>query len=226
MFCSFDQFVIPGGIISVIGSGGKTSFLRYLSETLPGTVLLAASTHIYPFRGIPLLETNEETDLETVRALLRENRLLCLGTPAENGKLTAPAGSFSALSRIADRVLVEADGSRCRPLKAHRSFEPVIPEGSALTVCIAGLSGLGQPVFDACHCPELFARLTGTNTDALVTPEMIARVLNAEDLADVYFINQTDLSGGKDAARKIADLIHKPVFAGSLKEKKFLYGRL
>ncbi len=220
MFASFDQLSIPEGIISVIGSGGKTSFLRYLSETLPGTVLLATSTRMYPFRDIPLIETGDE---DAVRCALLNNRILCLGTPTEHGKLASPACSFAVLAGIADHVLVEADGSKGLPLKAHRSFEPVIPEGTAMTICITGLAGLGRPVSEVCHCPDLFAAMAGTEHDAVVTPEMLARVLNAEALADVYWINQTDLPYGEENARMLAGLLRKPAFAGSLKERKFLY---
>ena len=42
---------IPGGLCSIIGSGGKTSLIHALSLILSkkGKVLLSTSTHIYPF---------------------------------------------------------------------------------------------------------------------------------------------------------------------------------
>ncbi|MBR2767919.1 MAG: putative selenium-dependent hydroxylase accessory protein YqeC [Solobacterium sp.] len=222
MFVSFTRFSVPKGIVSLIGSGGKTSFLRWLSTTLDGKIILTTSTHIHPFEGIPLIETKEEADPGMIRDILHACSVLCLGSPSEPGKLSSPRCSFETLTSLADYVLVEADGSRGLPLKAHRAHEPAIPEGSAMTICVAGLSGLGQPIKTSCHCPDLYADLIGKDKSAIVTPEMFAQSLNTEALGDVYFINQTDLPDGEANARRICDLLAKPAFAGSLKEKSFL----
>lgn len=223
MFVSFSRFSVPKGIVSMIGSGGKTSFLRWLSTTLSGRIILTTSTHIHPFDGIPLIETKEEADPDMIRDALHACNVLCLGSPSESGKLSSPRCSFETLAELADYVLVEADGSRGLPLKAHRSYEPAIPEGSAMTICVAGLSGLGKPIETSCHCPDLYADLIGKDKSAIVTPEMFAHALNTEALGDVYFINQTDLPDGEANARRICDLLAKPAFAGSLKKNTFLF---
>ena len=67
-------------------------------------------------------------------------------------------------------------------------------------------------VEQAAHRPELFAPQGGT-----VTPELLAGVLNREALADVYFLNQTDLRG-MQAARRLAALLERPSVCGSLRE--------
>jgi hypothetical protein len=109
------------GVTAVIGSGGKTSLLRRLAEELPGTVLLCTTTHIRPFEEYPLLTAPTPED---IRKALTAYRVLCLGTPCENGKLTAPSLSVETLATLSDYVLVEADGSRQLPLKAHEAHEP------------------------------------------------------------------------------------------------------
>ena len=132
-----EQLHIVKGIIAVIGSGGKTTLLRILAEELSGTVILTTSTHILPFAGIPLLVTD---DIEQVRRALALHRVICMGTPAAEGKLTAPALPFSVLADAADYVIVEADGSKRLPLKAHALHEPVIPN-TRKTVCVVGAYG-------------------------------------------------------------------------------------
>ena len=122
-----EQLHIVKGITAVIGSGGKTTLLRILAEELSGTVILTTSTHILPFAGIPLLATD---DIEQVRRALALHRVICMGTPAAEGKLTASALPFSVLADAADYVIVEADGSKRLPLKAHASHEPVIRENT------------------------------------------------------------------------------------------------
>ena len=159
------------GVTAVIGSGGKTSLLRRLAEELPGTVLLCTTTHIRPFEEYPLLTAPTPED---IRKALTAYRVLCLGTPCENGKLTAPSLSVETLATLADYVLVEADGSRQLPLKAHEAHEPVIPAVSRQVICVVGASGFGKPIRESVHRPEQFCALTGAAASDPVTPEQAA----------------------------------------------------
>ena len=204
MYRPFRDFESRGRLISVIGSGGKTTLLRYLSRRLTGTVILTTSTRIYPFPEIPLVTVDSERVLRTT---LAENRVVCLGTPLENGKLTAPALGFEALKDMADHVLVEADGAAGHPLKAHRPWEPVIPACSDLTVCVVGASGLDQPASRVCHCPELFCELAGIAPYEPVGEAHIAAILNRENLSDWVLVNQTDALADPARAWRLCELI-------------------
>lgn len=220
MYRPFEEFHPAGRFISVIGSGGKTTFLRFWADRLPGTVILTTSTHILPFPGIPLVDAspaNGPRVLPELRAALAENRVVCLGGPGPNGKLSSPESvlPFASLLSEADYVLVEADGARRLPLKAHRPWEPVIPACSDVTVCLIGASGIGKPVAEVCHRPDRFASLAGIPEDAPASPEAIAAVLNQEALADLYLVNQADMSGPADV-RCLCDLIRWEAFPVSL----------
>lgn len=160
------------GVTAVIGSGGKTSLLRRLAEELPGTVLLCTTTHIRPFEEYPLLTAPTPED---IRKALTTRRILCLGTPCENSKLTAPSLSVETLATLADYVLVEADGSRQLPLKAHDAHEPMIPAVSRQVICVVGASGFGKPIRESVHRPEQFCALTGAAASDPVTPEQAAK---------------------------------------------------
>lgn len=211
----YEKLSIPRGVTAVIGSGGKTTLLRTLSRELPGTVLLATTTHILPFEGVPLVTDGGEA---AVRRALAESRVVCVGTPAAEGKLTAPALPFSVLTRLADYVLVEADGSRRLPLKAHAPHEPVIPPQSNQTILVLGAEGLGRTVAQAVHRPALYARLAGTEEGSVVTPALAARMLRAEGLHDRVFVNQADdWERWADAVRALAAELDCPVAAGSLR---------
>ena len=221
MYRPFDEFQPAGKLISVIGSGGKTTFLRWLSERMPGTVILTTSTHIWPFPDVPLVKVcpgNTQQALDELRSALSRSRVVCLGLPEPSGKLADPSPfiSFETLLREADHVLVEADGAKGLPLKAHRPWEPVVPSCSGLTVCLAGASGIGKPVSEACHCPDLFASLAGITPDRIVTSENIAAVLNRENLADCCLINQVDTLSDPEEAVRLCDMISKDAFPCSL----------
>ena len=227
MYIPFSEFQIPAGVTSVIGSGGKTSFLRYFAEQLNGSVILTTSTHMFPFSEMPLVSAGSNADRHLIRDRLRravsQSRIACLGAPLPSGKLAAPCGiSFEELGELADYVLIEADGSKGRPLKAHRSFEPVIPPCSRLTVCLIGASGIGALPSEACHCPELFLSLSGGNPEEAVRADQIAQVINKENLADCCFVNQIDTLPDSRAAVQLCELIRVKAYAGSLKHGFFL----
>ena len=205
---------IPHGITAVIGGGGKTSLLRHLARELPGTVLLCTSTHFFPYPDLPLLR---DPSPEALREALRVHRVVCAGSiEPSTGKLTALS---CPLHGIADFVLCEADGSRGLPLKAHAAHEPIIPEGTQLTVQVVGLSGIGAPVSEAVHREVLWRRLSG-HEGARVTAEAAAAVLNAEDLTDVYYLNQ--MEDRECEALQLSHLLRRPCVAGSLREEQFL----
>jgi molybdenum cofactor cytidylyltransferase len=75
-------------------------------------------------------------------------------------------------------LLVEADGSRQRPLKAPGVHEPPIPEFAGIVVVVAGLAALGKPLTgEWVHRPERFAELAELSLNEDVTIEKLARVL-------------------------------------------------
>lgn len=201
---------IQKGVTAIIGSGGKTSLLYLLAGELAeiGSVLICTSTHILPPDRIPVAEQAEAVE-----------GILCVGTPCENGKLTAPKQSFEELATLADYVLVEADGSRHLPLKAHLAHEPVIPENAENVILVVGASGLNGPVLDVVHRPEQFRLLSGSD---IATPEAVAAVLEKEALHHRVLINQADSPPRTEAALALAKLLSCPVAAVSLQKGEIL----
>ncbi len=197
---------VQPGVTAIIGSGGKTTLIAKLCRELPGTVVVCTSTHIYPAEGMPFCEVLTE----------RPGKAVCVGTPAEHGKLTAPRQSYEELARLADYVLVEADGSRGLPLKAHLDHEPVIPACVGQIIQAVGLSGMGKAIETAAHRPEQYARLCGCGVTDIATPERMAKVLNTEALADRYVLNQADDEEERKWGLTLQGLLHKPAIVISL----------
>ncbi len=200
---------IEKGVTAIIGSGGKTSLMLHLCRELPGTVIVCTSTHILPPADLPL-ETG-------ILAALPCSKL-CVGTPAAQGKLTAPVQSFEVLASLADYVLVEADGSRQLPLKAHLPHEPVLPACASQVIQVVGLSGLGKPIREAAHRPQLYARLCGAEESDAATPERAAAVLRAEGLYTQIVLNQADGSAEQVQGRALAKKLSCPVTLASLQK--------
>lgn len=209
-----DFLEIRPGVTAVIGGGGKTTLLKTLGQELAQehTVLLCTTTKIFPFSGVPCACT-----LEELECLRKEHRLLCCGKRlTDSGKLTMPDIPMAQLAAIVEYVLVEADGSAGRPLKAHAQHEPVIPEEANQTICVVGASGFGKPVAQVAHRPEIYAGLAGIAETADADPVSEAAVLNAEALQDRVYVNQVETKTDAAAAGQLAERLRCPVLAGSL----------
>lgn len=211
---------IRRGVTAVIGGGGKTSLLRTLGEELAGerhTVLLCTTTKIRPFPGLVNLSSPSEPEL---RQALQDSRLIAAGSPVPGtDKWGAPELSMDRLAALADYVLVEADGSAGRPMKAHAPHEPVIPLQAGQTILVVGASGFGFPIAQAAHRPELYAKLAGVSPDVPISPELAAAVLRAEGLHDRIYVNQADTDQRLSAAKHLNDMLSCPVTVGALSGK-------
>ena len=152
-----------------------------------------------------------------------QNPILCLGTLEKNGKLSPFPLPFSTLERMVDYVLVEADGSKRLPGKAHGRNEPQIPKESQRTVLVFGASALYKPISEVIHRVEIFQNFfTPTLTpDTLLTKELLLQAFRKENLGDCLFVNQLDCLTKKEAEELLLFLqkgLGKMVCGGSLKE--------
>lgn len=211
----WQQLRLPVGITCFTGSGGKTTLAHCLARQLPGRVIFCTTTRIFPSAQMPVLCEAEAAELQS--ALVRHHAV-CIGTPTEEGKLAAPKLPFECLKSLADYILVEADGSRGRPMKAHRDCEPVIPDGTARRIRLLGASGFGCVIREAAHCPSLFAELAGSPEEALITPELAAAVLRREGGFDTLVINQIETAEQMRQAETVARLMAVPVYGGQVRD--------
>lgn len=212
---------IGRGVTAVVGSGGKTTLLAALARELShrGSVILTTTTHIRRPTDCPVLTGS---DPASIADALTRCGTVCVGEAAEDGKLTAPRLTFDTLARLADFVLVEADGAKMLPLKAHAPHEPVIPENAQRIVTVVGASGFGHPIATVCHRAERYASLCGASVTETVTPALAARVLKAEGLGDRVYINQVETAEDFENAAALAALLTCPVTAGSLQKEVYL----
>ncbi len=201
-FCSF--FGIRKGITALIGGGGKTSTMYALADYLrmQGSVIVCTSTHIqkppqYPY--CPRIEKPLQSGEVYATGMLNGQKLSC------------PEQSFCELKELADYVIVEADGSRQLPLKAHASHEPVIPPEADRVLAIIGIDGLDRKISEAAHRPERYAAICGADPDAIVTAQMIHDVVSTYPRFDGIVINKADDADRIAKAEALAALFDVPV---------------
>lgn len=213
---------ITRGVTALIGGGGKTTLMETLARELRrrGTVILTTSTHIMAPEGLPLLL---RASAEDVRAALDAHGVVCVADrSAESGKLTAPELGFDTLASLADFVLVEADGAKRLPLKAHAPHEPVIPPCTGKTIYVLGADGFGRPIREVCHRPERYAPLCGAEETDTVTPRRAAQVLLAEGYGTSWvYVNKVETQEQWDSAAAFAACLPGRVAAGSLHRREY-----
>ena len=92
-----------------------------------------------------------------------------------------------------------------------------MPKEANQTILVLGVSGLGRPIVEAAHRPALYAEKLGVPEDAIVTPELAARLLEREALH-----TQVETEHELALARKLAGYLHCPVAAGALQKENVI----
>lgn len=158
-------------IIAVVGSGGKTTLIKKLAEqyrTEGKTVLVTTTTHMFIEADTLLTD-----DADTILRALREKSYAMAGIPAGIKFCALSPETFRTVSKYADVVLVEADGSKHMPLKFPNATEPVIPPKVEEIVVVWGPQGLGKPAREVCHRLELVMDCLGIDGDTPITREHV-----------------------------------------------------
>ncbi len=207
---------IRPGITALIGGGGKTSLMLALAQELKagGSVIICTTTRIYPPESI---ETLTGADSDGILAALRENDVVCIGEMY--GEKLGPSNMpITELTSLADYVIAEADGSKGLPLKVHAEHEPVIPDG-AKVIYVIGADGIGRPIAEAAHRPELYAEMLGVDTSHMVTPEDAAKMI---DHGDTVLFNKAESEEDIQNGKRFAECFHGTTVIATLKNSKVI----
>ena len=162
-------------IKAIIGSGGKTTLLKNLAQQYRAegkTVFVTTTTHMFLEEDMLLTD-----DAETIIERLKETGYAMAGIPDGIKFNALSEETYAAVCNHADVVLVEADGSRRKPLKFPNETEPVIPDNADEIILVCGLNALGQKAKDVCHRLELVKACLGIEDDTCITPAHIQKLL-------------------------------------------------
>ena len=168
-------------IISIAGAGGKTTLMFELAKTLPETVVTTTTTKVgetqinsanqqLPFDQFP--PQNPEKIIWVSPSLV-----------PQNGKISGfSKKAFPQLAEICRGngwpIIAETDGAACRHIKAPAAHEPNIPAQSNVCFTLVGLDVVGCPISpEFIHRPEIFAHLTETKPNDLITTHSIIKLL-------------------------------------------------
>ena len=181
--------VVKGDIVAFVGAGGKSSAILQAAHELKEAgvkVLVAPTTKMFVAEAEkvgPILTSEYRYELcsKVADVLAGEEAVVVGSTILSKQRVGGVKASWvPTLSPDGGVTLVEADGSRRRPLKGTAAHEPLLPEGATLVVAVGGIRALGEPVDEKhVHRPEVFSDLTGTGLSHTIDARAFALALLA-----------------------------------------------
>ncbi|MBW2085743.1 MAG: putative selenium-dependent hydroxylase accessory protein YqeC, partial [Deltaproteobacteria bacterium] len=234
-----------GGVISLVGAGGKTTLMFRLARELADageTVLTTTTTKIYK----PSKEQSPciiiSADLEEVVKQAKKFKLECAHITAACGYLASQGKLTGFKPYVINQlwetglfrwILVEADGAARKPLKAPASHEPVIPTCSGWVVAMIGLDAVGKPLEDQwVFRSRLYSQITGLPPGKPVTEDSVARIIlhhqglmkgSPSRARRFVFLNKAEDEGAHKAEQKIGSIL---LIKGHDKLEKIVIGAL
>lgn len=215
--------------ISIVGAGGKTTLLYYLSRKfrdMNRKILLTTTTHIYmPTENIfdsSLISDDKDNIIKYAGSIDRSGVYLVGSSIDEESKLKGlDSDALDKLSRlnVFDLILVEADGSKNKPIKAPTEREPVVPESTTIMIGVIGLDSLGRFVDSGTvHRLEEFCCICECSKEDVIDEAMIAKLIshprglfkNVPDKAEkIVFLNKVDDIELRNSGIKIKSMIEE-----------------
>ncbi|MGL5822362.1 MAG: selenium cofactor biosynthesis protein YqeC [Sarcina sp.] len=224
-------------VISIVGSGGKTSLLYNIAKsTSNNKVLVSTTTKI----RIPdncfydYIAFNEQDSITMSKS--KNKGIYILANKLNDEKLESI--EIDILEKIVDEfdlTILEADGSKEKLIKGWNDTEPVILEKTTKTIGIVNLDVVGKIINDEnIHRIDKFLDITCTKINDLIDKEcLIKLIMNKNGLfknskgQKILFINAVETKEKMILAQEISKKLRHQGFeldyiiAGSIVEGVF-----
>jgi probable selenium-dependent hydroxylase accessory protein YqeC len=225
-------------VISIVGSGGKTSLMFMLAKELSKhkRVLITTTTKIY----VPKQEEYRRMEVGKIENFIfahrLENGVYVYGSSIndENKLIGVCEDELNLLKNCFDYIIIESDGSKQKPLKGWREDEPVIYSGTELTVGIIDIQILQQEVnSENIHRLPIFLKLTHAKEGEKIGFKHLIKVITHQEGIfknslgrKMLFINKVESFVAEDNANKLVQRIKKDfkidcVIIGSVKDGNY-----
>lgn len=238
--CTLTEVLQPKreSVVSFVGAGGKTTAIFALARELKDQgrhVLVTTTTAMYH---------PDRDGWSYDRIMLGDDTVHALPPECDGGSLTVAAAGLdpdagkilglqpAAIDRIQsqhlfDPILVEADGSKRKPLKAPASHEPVIPDATTHLIGMIGLQALNRPLDETrVHRSRLFSALTGIGIGGAVTGEALQALITSPRglfRGGAGIVEKTVILNGADTLEllkqgcRIGEMLFRSQAGGSIK---------
>lgn len=219
-----DIFSINNGeIISVVGAGGKTSFINYFIKNYRNThkVLSTTTTKIYKpdfnqYDNIIMTEGNyNNKSIKNYNEVKTGVTVIGKFINSDNKIIGLDFSEIENIEDEFDFIFVESDGSRKKKLKGWKKHEPVIYKKTHKVVGIVDITSLDMEINeDNIHNLKEFIKIANAVESNKVNINHLKNmILNKDGLfkdsigKKILFINKVENESYEDLAKKLINLI-------------------
>jgi probable selenium-dependent hydroxylase accessory protein YqeC len=201
-------------VVAIIGSGGKTTLLWLLAQSLRRHKVLVSTT--VKMRPPQPGQADFIVGCPEVQDLVPHPGVTFAAVSGENGKVTSlPLPLLDTLYLRFDISLLESDGAGERPYKGWAEHEPVVPDAVTLTIAVMPVPLPGWTASEnLVHRLPLFCAITGAHVNDALRPEHLARAIaHPGGLLEktkgniILFFNQVENPTGEKFARETISLL-------------------
>ena len=214
--------------LALVGGGGKTRLMFLLAEELcqaKKRVITSTTTKIWHHQAknspyVALVQSDASWRDALRNELQAHGHAFLAHSLLESGKVEGVNPSLADelyQNKEVDYLIVEADGSAGRPVKAPAKHEPVIPPSATKVVAMLGLEALGKGLNpEIVFRMDLFSKLVGIGERQRLTASVLSKLfLHPEGLfkgtpvsaKKVAFLNKLDLLSDVEEGRNLAESI-------------------
>lgn len=215
-------------MIAIVGAGGKTTLMTYLSTYLYGRKIVGTSTKIY-------LPEHQRIVLDGPIQFYQEDEIVvtgkkcievCLSEPEECRLKLCDINKYALLAEW-DYYLYEADGAKGYPLKGWNQAEPVIIEATTKTIGVLDVTVVGKATNEVVFRREELDKITVLK-EKIVEQNLMDIVEHKDGLFKhsrgerILFINKVETEEDKNIAVSIGMGANvDKVIAGSVMQECF-----
>lgn len=183
----FDINLKEKELLSFVGAGGKTTTIFKLAKDLKRLgkkVLVTTSTAIfYPQKdGADRIIVSSLDNIGNSLDMINEGTITVMGKEISKEKkllgLSKKAIDSIYHKKIFDYILVEADGSKRKPIKSPAEHEPVIPLNTNKTIGVIGIDSIGKKINDEnVHRAKQFCEVVNCELREEIDEEKIYKLI-------------------------------------------------
>ena len=171
-------------VISVCGSGGKTTLVKTLAKKYANEnkkVCITTTTHMWYDEDVK--------ESLIVGTDVKSGRVYYIANVNKEKELITPLNEsdYKTICEKFDYVIIEADGSRSMPMKIPKIGEPAIPSNADEIIIVVGKEAIGREIGAVCHRFKEFYGNDKYLNDKKIKPETIVTEELLDDFVKHYY---------------------------------------
>lgn len=207
-----------GCMVSIVGAGGKTTLMFTLADELRDTkTLVTTTTKIYKpaANQYDFIAIGQEKFNKIKTNCSKGIYVYGSAVSTEDKLIGVNPNELRELDLYFDNILIEADGSKGKPIKGWNETEPVVYSETSKTIGVLSIENIGRQVNENnVHRLREFINISNSGENQPIEKEHIASVVfhksglfKNSSGERILFINKADTSEKMRLAEELAEYI-------------------